>query len=122
MPSISIACGAILILIGIVGYIHGVTTGHGSITALIPAFFGIVLLLLGIGARASESLRKHLMHAGVIVGLLGFVLPFGRLLSNISGIGLTAAVVSQAAMSLVCLLFVVLAVRSFIAARRDRAV
>jgi hypothetical protein len=57
------------------------------------------------------------MHAAVIVALLGFLLPLGRLLSKLSDLTLSAAVISQAAMSLVCLIFVVLAVRSFIAAR-----
>lgn len=118
MPSTSIACGTLLVLIGIIGYINGVMTGHASITALIPAFFGIILVLLGVFARMREPLRKHLMHAAVIVALLGFVLPAARLLSKIGEITYNAAVVSQVSMALVCLLFVVLAVRSFIEARR----
>ena len=121
MASIAIACGTILILIGILGYINGVVTDRTSVTALIPAFFGIVLLILGLLARAKENLRRHLMHGAVIVALLGFIAPLVRLLPNIGSIEYSAAVVSQISMALVCLLFVVLAVRSFVEARRKTA-
>ena len=122
MPSIAIACGTILIIIGILGYINGVVTDRTSVTALIPAFFGIVLLILGLMARTKENLRRHLMHAAVIVALLGFIAPLARLLPNIGDLQYSAAVVSQVSMALVCLLFVVLAVRSFIEARKKTAV
>ena len=39
MPSTAIACGTLLVLIGILGYVNGVMTNHASVTALIPAFF-----------------------------------------------------------------------------------
>ena len=118
MPSISIACGTLLILIGVLGYVNGVLTGHASITALIPAFFGIAILVLGFAARMRENLRKHLMHAAVVIALLGFILTAGRLVSKLGELTYSAAVVSQVSMALVCLLFVILAVRSFIDARR----
>ena len=120
MPSTSIACGTLLILIGILGYANGVMTNNASFTALIPAAVGIVLLLLGIVARKNEGLRKHLMHAAVIVALLGFIASAGRLVSRIGELTYNAAVVSQVSMALVCLLFVILAVKSFADARRER--
>ena len=119
MPSTSIACGTLLILIGILGYINGMMTGHASVTALIPAMFGIVLLLLGVFARKSEGMRKHLMHAAVIVALLGFIATAGRLVSKMGELTYSAAVVSQVSMALVCLLFVILGVKSFADARRS---
>jgi len=119
MPFTSIIVGLLLIAIGVVGYIHGMMNEKASVTALIPAFFGIVIALLGIIANAKESLRKHLMHAAVVVGLIGFVVPFGRVMSKISEFTLSAAVVSQLTMAAVCLVFVVLAVRSFITARKS---
>lgn len=118
MPSTSIAFGIVLIFIGFAGYIYGLSTGHASVTALIPAFFGIVIAVLGFVARAKEGLRKHLMHAAVVIALLGFILTAGRLVSKYSELTMSAAVISQAAMAFVCLIFVVLAVRSFAAARR----
>jgi drug/metabolite transporter (DMT)-like permease len=120
MPSTSIACGTLLILIGVLGYVNSVMTGHTSFTALIPAAFGVLLLLLGIFARQSEGLRKHLMHAAVIIALLGFIMTAGRLLSKLSELTYSAAVVSQVSMALVCLLFVILAVKSFADARRRK--
>lgn len=118
MPSAAIVTGIILIAIGVVGYVIGVSSDRASITALIPAFFGVVIAALGLAARASEGLRKHLMHAAVVVALLGFIATAGRLISKLSELSASPAVLSQAAMALVCLVFVVLAISSFAAARR----
>lgn len=120
MPTTSIVCGVLLILIGIAGYISGVMSDRASITALIPAFIGLVLALLGVVAGVKEGLRKHLMHAAVIVALLGFMATAGRLVSRISELSASAAVLSQASTAIVCLAFVILAIRSFAAARRER--
>ena len=120
MPATSIVTGIILILIGIVGYAYGTSTGHASLTALIPALFGIVLAALGWLAKSKENLRKHLMHAAVVIALIGFILPTGRLVSKMSELTMSAAVLSQAAMAFVCLVFVVMAIQSFAAARRAR--
>jgi preprotein translocase subunit Sss1 len=120
MPSTAIACGILLILIGIIGYVYGLMNGNASPTALIPAAFGLLLAILGAAARAKENLRMHIMHAAVLVGLVGFLIPAWRVLSNLGNITLSAAVVSQIAMALVCLIFVLLCVKSFIDARRNR--
>ncbi len=118
MPSTSIACGTLLVLIGILGYVNGVMTDHASFTALIPAAFGIVLILLGVFARMRESWRKHLMHAAVIVALLGFIAVSAQLVRKMGTLTYSAATVSQVSMALVCLLFVILAIKSFADARR----
>ncbi len=122
MPSITIACGVLLILIGVIGYGYAMMNGNASLTALIPALFGLVLAALGAAARAKENLRKHLMHAAVTVGLLGFLLTAGRLVMNLSRINLNAATVAQIAMSLVCLIFVILCIKSFIDVRRNTVI
>jgi hypothetical protein len=98
------------------------TNGNASLTALIPALFGIVLAALGAAARAKEDLRKHLMHAAVTVGLLGFLMTAGRLGMNLSRLTLNAATVAQIAMSLVCLIFVILCIKSFVDARRNKVI
>ncbi|NNE99794.1 MAG: hypothetical protein HKN25_12305 [Pyrinomonadaceae bacterium] len=118
MPSTAINFGRVLIIVGIIGYIYGFMGGYASPTALIPAFFGIVLMILGHLARAKDSLRKHLMHAAVIVALIGFLASAGRLLSKITEITLSAAYISQITMAAVCFLFIAVSVRSFIDARR----
>ena len=120
MSTISIVCGVVLILIGVAGYGYGQSSGNASITALIPAFFGVVLAVLGVVGGKIESLRKHVMHAAAAIALLGFILTAGRLVARLRDITLTPAVASQAAMALVCLVFVLLAIRSFREARRSR--
>ena len=119
MPTNSIIFGSLLILIGIIGYIHGLMTEHASPTALIPAAFGIVMLILGFIAKSNEGLRKHMMHAAVLIAILGFIMTAGRLLMKLSELNLGAAALSQLSMAVVCLLFVILSVRSFVAARRS---
>ena len=118
MPGYAIWIGRLLVLVGIVGYGYGLYAGHASLTAFIPAVFGIVLMILGHVAVAKEPLRKHLMHAALVVGLLGFILPLARLIPRATEMTLSAAVLSQLAMALLCLVFVVLGIRSFITARR----
>lgn len=118
MPSTAIICGIVLIVIGVLGYLNGMATGHTSWTALIPALIGIVIYFLGRFAATNENARKHLMHAAVVVALLGFLGVAGRLLSKFGELTLSAAVLSQAATAIVCLAFVVLAVKSFIDARK----
>lgn len=120
MPSTAIVSGVLLILIGIIGYAFSIVDGNTSSTALIPAAFGLLLVILGFAAKYKESLRKHLMHAAVIVGLAGFIIPTARLVSQSSKITVSLAVLSQAAMALVCLVFVILCINSFISARKER--
>jgi len=120
MPATTIFCAVLLIIVGVAGYVYGMMNDHASITALIPAFFGIVLAVLGGVAQMAEGARKHIMHAAMTVALIGFILTAGRLLMNISNIALTAAVVAQTAMALICLALVLLGIRSFIEARRER--
>lgn len=121
MPTTAILCGTLLIILGVSGYVSALMSDRASLTALIPAVFGLVLAGLGIASRAKENLRKHLMHVAVLIGLLGFVATAGRLISRIGEISATPAIISQGLMALICLIFVVLSIRSFIAARRERS-
>lgn len=120
MPTTSIVSGILLILVGIAGYAFSLIDGNKSWTALIPAAFGVVLIAFGAAAKSNESLRKHLMHAAVLVGLIGFLIPAWRLISKFNDLTVSLAVLSQAAMALICLFFVILCVQSFINARRER--
>ena len=122
MPSTAIGCGLSLILVGLAGYVYGIMEGKASITALIPALFGIVIAILGAFAQSKESLRKHLMHGALLVALIGFIIPLGRVLSKGRDISLSAAVISQLAMALICLIFLIIGIQSFVNARRSREV
>lgn len=120
MASTTIALGVVLIVLGLVGYF---LTGAASVTALIPAFFGIVIALVGFVAR-DERRRKHAMHAAVLVALIGFLgsarglLLIGDVFDGTAA--RPAAVISQAIMAALTLGYIVMAIRSFIAARRAR--
>ena len=118
MPSTTRLFGLILIVLGVASY---VLTDRTSVTALIPAFFGAVLLICAMVARANEGARKHAMHAAVAVGLIGALAALGRgVPAAISGGINRPAVMSQLAMGVLLLIYVALGVQSFIAARRAR--
>jgi hypothetical protein len=118
MTSVSITCGILLILIGAIGYVYGMSAGNASLTALIPAAFGALILVLSAIAAANEGLRKHLMHGVMLVALIGFILTAGRVLMKISSIEMSPAVISQLSMAAVCLILMILGGRSFANARR----
>lgn len=118
MPIQAIRFGYMLIAVGIIGYGYGWLNGNASLTALIPALFGLILNLLGYFAARNEGSRKLLMHIAVVVGLLGFIAGLGRILSKISDFSLSAGNVASIAMSLICLVFVALCVMSFVNARK----
>ncbi|HMS10819.1 MAG TPA: hypothetical protein PKE66_15145 [Pyrinomonadaceae bacterium] len=122
MPATAILFGRLLILLGIIGYAYGLYSGAASFTALIPAIFGLILMVLGHIASSKENLRKHIMHAAVVVGLLGFLLPAGRILSTLGNFKFSFAAAMLILMAVLCGAFVALCVKSFIDARRSGAV
>lgn len=121
MAKITIFVGVFLVLLGI-GFFIG--TGMEHRTALIPAAFGAVLIIVGRQARL-EARRKHAMHIAVVIALLGFggtVRSLGKVAQYFSGqpVDRPAAVIAQSIMAIVLGLFVGLTIRSFIQARRTR--
>jgi hypothetical protein len=120
MASTTIAVGVALIIVGVAGYF---LTGMVSLTALIPAVFGTVLALCGLTAR-DERKRKHAMHAAVVIALLGFagsvrgLMHIGDVLNGTAA--RPAAVIAQTIMAVLMLGYLVLAIRSFAAARQSR--
>lgn len=111
--------GAALIVIGIAGY---ALTGAESVTALLPAILGLPLLGLGLWG-GQESRRRTAIHIALVLALLGFlgtlvnVIELPAVLTGGEVERPTAVVVSSIT-SLVCLVYVLLGVRSFMAARR----
>ncbi|HEY7329202.1 MAG TPA: hypothetical protein VH592_16280 [Gemmataceae bacterium] len=127
MPFVSVVFGLLLIALGIWGYWGGTLglwerlgfadPGRLSGTALIPAYVGAALVVLGLLAL-KESLLKHAMHGAAMIGLLGFVAAVARIAmtGNVQGVGGT----SLSLMALLCAGFVALCVNSFVQARRRR--
>ncbi len=118
MPSTTRLFGLILIVLGVASY---VMTGRTSVTAMIPAFIGVVLVICALIARSNESARKHAMHAAVAVGLIGAVGALYRgVPAALDGGASRPAVMSQLATGGLLLIYVALGVRSFIEARKVR--
>lgn len=127
MPFYAIVFGGLLVALGLQGYYDfngwlGIDNLHQP-TALIPAYFGAALVLLGILSLASPGARKHFMHLAAAVGL------FGGLAAAYRPAKAAAAgdfhwenmpTRLQVTMAVLCLTFVVLCVNSFIQARRRR--
>jgi len=122
MAKTCIAFGLLLCLLGLGGYVG---TGRESVTALIPAFFGLPLALLG-ALALEERRRKLTMHVAVVLAVLGLAgsargLPGFWTYVTGGDVERPIAVLAQTAMAVLCALFVTLAVRSFIAARCAQA-
>jgi len=123
MSTTTVAFGVLLLVLGIGGYFG---TGMVSLTALIPAVFGVLLLVLGVIAR-DPAKRKHAMHFAALLGVLGFLgsaSGLAKLSALVAGqpVERQNAVIAQSAMAVLMLIFVVLCVRSFISARRNRTI
>ncbi len=120
MPRITIILGAVLIVLGVIGYI---ATEFASWTALIPSILGALLVVFGlIGVKRP----KIGIHVALVVALLGIVGTFMNVLKIGEVFAGTAerpvAVVLSTITFVLLIVYVVLGVRSFIAARRGRAV
>jgi hypothetical protein len=123
LAKVTLVFAVLLAVLGLVGYFG---TGAQHLTALIPTWFGVALGIGGLLAISpNESRRKLFMHINVTIGLLGFI---GGAVEAIRGYvhatsaGMPAneiAMASKLTMSGLLLIYVILCVRSFIAARRS---
>ena len=124
MAKITVVFAVLLIALGLIGYFG---TGAQHATALIPTWFGAALGMCGLLAMSpDEGRRKLFMHVNVTLGLVGFL---GVGIESIRGyVALvrrqsdTIALASKLTMTGLLLVYVILCVRSFIAARRARQV
>jgi hypothetical protein len=125
MAKVTIVFAVLFVALGLIGFI---STGSEHPTALIPAALGLLLGIFGaLSFSPNASRRKLFMHINVTLALLGFLFTAMGLIQWFQMLG--GAVVknppatqSKAAMALLCLVYVVLCVRSFIAARKTRLV
>ena len=123
MAKVTLVFGVLLAALGLAGYLG---TGSIHFTALIPLWFGLALGLGGfLAISPSENRRKLFMHINVTVALLGFI---GATVEAVRGyVHATSAgmppdkiaLASKVTMAVLLLIYVVMCVRSFIAARRS---
>lgn len=123
MARVTRITGIVLIVLGAVYFF---LTGAAHPTALIPAFFGIVLLLCGAMANSPDTKRVMLwMHIAVTIGLFGFLFPGFRAVKALMNAAALTPVKQTAAtesliMAVICGIFTAICVRNFISNRRAR--
>jgi hypothetical protein len=123
MAKLTIVFGILLIILGVTGFVY---TGSAHPTALIPAAAGVLFIIFGALASSDNPKKRMLwMHISVTVALLLFL---SLIRADIDVIRLSRgvsfphppAIIEKSATSLLSLLYVLLCVRSFINARRQR--
>ena len=122
MGPLAVVFGGLLVAVGLIGYLQpGIfgTFDKISPTALIPAIIGGVIAFCGLLTIMKPSARKHAMHLAAlaaVVGVLGGFMPLMRSQFNFE----KASAISGLLTIGVSLAFVLLCIKSFIAARQDR--
>jgi hypothetical protein len=121
MPIATIIIAVLLIALGVGAKL---LSDSPSLTVLIPAALGLLLLIAGLLAL-KQGMRKHAMHGAAMLALLGIAGSVGALaqLPALLGGGEVQRPLAVGARSLtflLCAVLLVLAVRSFIVARRAR--
>jgi hypothetical protein len=120
MTRLTTILGALLVATGVVAY---VATSTSSVTALIPAFVGGLFLICA--ALASRpSVHRHGIHAALVVSLIG---ALGSLM-NVAKVGelvagtaeRPAAIVTSLILFGLCAVYLIIGIRSFVAARKAR--
>ena len=129
MPLITIATGLAQIALGVALSLKAHADGMKWVTAAIPAYVGIVFVILGAAAR-TPTLRKHLIHAAAalatLLALSGIGMGLPKLVMHAAGtLPATTAVRplawwGQVSMAAIFVVFLFFAIRSFIAAKRWR--
>ena len=113
MPKQTLVFAALLIALGVGAFLFS-----GSRTALMPAYPGVLLAILGGLAIAFDSARRHFMHVAAVVALLGALAPAAALVIRAAQMSPLALSVNLG-MLVLCGVLLVLMIRSFIAARRS---
>lgn len=116
METVSLVTGLGLVGVGLLGFFG---SGGSSPTALIPSMIGLVFLVIAALVILKPGTRKHAMHAAAMVALLGLLAVGGRGLANFSKLT-PLQMVSFGGTAVFLVVFLVLAIRSFIEARRAR--
>lgn len=116
MPLKGIITGFILIAMAVGGYF---LTGAVSKTAFIPAIPGLLILLSSLIAIKKLKLG---MHFAALFALLGAIAPLGRVIPTLikGTFEFNVPMLMTIAMGVICAVFLVLCVKSFIQARRNK--
>jgi hypothetical protein len=120
MTRLTTIVGAALVLTGVLAF---VLTATSSVTALIPAFVGGLLLICA-AIASRPALHRHGIHAALVVALVGAlgslmnVIKIGQLFDGSAT--RPVAIITSLILFVLCAGYVALGVRSFVAARKAR--
>ncbi|MFC7623218.1 hypothetical protein [Microlunatus sp. GCM10028923] len=120
MTRLTQAVAVVLILTGVITFI---ATGASSVTALIPAFVGILIGVCGVLAMR-EKFRRHAIHLALVFALIGAlgslmnVVKIGQLFNGTAE--RPGAIIESIILLVVTVLYLIFGIRSFIAARKAR--
>ena len=117
VPQIAIMDGVILSVWGVIAYSIQ-SADPPSITAMIPAFFGLPMLVLGFLSLKNPANRHHYMHASMVFGLL-MALGGARIATTFDGMS-WLGIVSHLLLLLVGISFMIVGIMSFRSARLER--
>ena len=115
ITKLSILTGSLLTVLGVVLYF---STGQESVTALIPSFLGIPILICGVLAK-DDNKRKLVAHIALVLAFLGALAGYGRGLPKLFGGDSGPAVIGMIVMSVICTVYVIASDRTFIADRKN---
>ena len=114
-PALASMINAIsLIILGAWGYF---ASSDGSFTALIPVVFGIALLAMNKGVKNENKVIAHIAVVLTFLILIGLIKP----LTSAIGDGRVAAIGRVSVMILTSIFAMIMFVKSFIDARKNKA-
>lgn len=118
MPKLTIGVGGVVIAVGLIAY---VVTGFASATALIPSAIGALILISGLIALRNTKLGVHIALVVALLGALSMYMPLRELGALFSGDAANpGATIAALVTVIVLVVYIILGVRSFIAAKRWR--
>lgn len=118
MARLTIVFGLALVALGVAFW---VITGMDHFTPLIPSIFGTLITLCGVVVLIKPTLRKHVMHVSVLIALLGMAGAGMRIPKALESDGITGTkTIEMMLMLIICAIYLVLGIKSFVDARRNR--
>ena len=103
-----------LIVFGIWGSYPYILSGAGSITSLIPLFFGLLLLSLNNGMKKENKMISHIVVLVTLLILVALIMPLKGALERSD----TMAFIRVGTMVLTSFFAMITFIRSFIQARK----
>tara|TARA_B100000287_G_scaffold417972_1_gene454361 strand:- start:5416 stop:5823 length:408 start_codon:yes stop_codon:yes gene_type:complete len=118
VPRIAILNGILLSAYGVFSY-FAQSAEPPSVTALIPAFLGFPMFLLGFLSEKNVANRHHYMHSSMVLALVMALLGSINLILNFSGMSILV-IVSHLLLIQVGVSFIIVGIMSFRNARLNR--